>query len=464
MIMKPPRLMSTQHPDNVAVPDFARHEIFDAEDELVEARFCYETLGCDEQMWDAEGKVVDPEILLNLFTKHADYFSRHEIGKKLRLTYRLPNPRLEKGREEIITQMVGAIPRLTAEAKALNNNAHQPIFEIILPQTESAAEVINFRKKYCDPNLTVIPLFESITALIRSDEMVSKIIKQFAPVNQRVFLARSDPALSSGMLATCLAVKVALLRLDRLAKKTGVPIYPIIGVGSAPFRGHFTPATAMQVWKESAGASTLTVQSSFKYDYSITEVSNALTKLKNQAEQAPMNIPEQNVLTLISKLEKDYQSEIKKVIPLIKILAPQVPKRRQRFGHGAPGIYGRDLNGTMTAALPRAISFAATLYSAGLPPELFGLQNLTIKDTALLDEVYPSWRTDLSAGANYAHPNLTQGKKMLDTMDKFGIGPTAPSSDHHGVSTKILHSLEHTPTKPLTTLIFQAAQIRNFLG
>ena len=63
-----PRVMSTQHPDNVTIPKFCQNEIMSADDELHEALFCYKNLGCDEQMWDAEGKEADPTILHKIFT------------------------------------------------------------------------------------------------------------------------------------------------------------------------------------------------------------------------------------------------------------------------------------------------------------------------------------------------------------------------------------------------------------
>lgn len=456
--MSVPRLMSTQHPDNVCIPDFVQNSVFTSEDELVEARFCFETLGCDEQMWDAEGKAVDASVLLGLFTKQADFYSRNELGKKIRLTYRLPNPRLEKDREATIKTLLGAIPDLTKEAKALNKNAHQPIFEIILPQTESAGEVIDFSKKYCDATLKVIPLLESTKALTKADDIAKRVIKHSGTTNQRIFLARSDPALQSGMVAASLAVKIALQRLQKLAGELKVDIDPIIGVGGSPFRGFFTPATAQKIWHESAGAQTITVQSSFKYDYPIHEVQAALAKLRKLPREKALIIPEQKVLTLMYKVEKAYQREIKPFLPLVRALAPHTPKRRQRFGHGAPGTYSR------TGQLPRAIGFTAGLYSAGLPPELFGLVDLTTKEIALLDEVYPTWRLSVAEAARFTHPNLKLGKKMLDTLAKYEIEVISPSIEHHGVSAKILHSLEHTPTKYLSNLMLQAAEIRNFIG
>ena len=64
----------------------------------------------------------------------------------------------------------------------------------------------------------------------------------------------------------------------------------------------------------------------------------------------------------------------------------------------------------------------------------------------------------------YAHPNLVLGQKMLKQVSRLGITFPSPNIEHHGLSTKILHTLEHSPGKSVEQLVFQAAQLRNFLG
>ena len=54
-----PRCMSTQHPDNATPPPFAASDgVLRGEGEIIEAVELF-ALGCDEQMWDSEGKEVD---------------------------------------------------------------------------------------------------------------------------------------------------------------------------------------------------------------------------------------------------------------------------------------------------------------------------------------------------------------------------------------------------------------------
>ncbi len=56
---KIPRVMSTQHPDNVRLPFFAESTDMSGEDEIKEVYYAFSHLGCDEQMWDCEGKEAD---------------------------------------------------------------------------------------------------------------------------------------------------------------------------------------------------------------------------------------------------------------------------------------------------------------------------------------------------------------------------------------------------------------------
>ena len=57
--------MSTQHPDNVTTPFFATGALLTPDDEVSEAYYAFSHLGCDEQMWDFEGKEVDEHVVEN---------------------------------------------------------------------------------------------------------------------------------------------------------------------------------------------------------------------------------------------------------------------------------------------------------------------------------------------------------------------------------------------------------------
>lgn len=459
-----PRVMSTQHPDNVTIPSFVQNQIMSADDELREALFCYKNLGCDEQKWDAEGKEADTDILDTIFAADHHFFRKHQLGRHERLTFRIPNPRLEPDRLSTVHKMLGAIPRMDETAKLYYRGAPKPIFEIILPQAESAAEILEL-KNLAPKDVSVIPLFESIENIVKSDKVVEKVLKATDPEYQRVYLARSDPALQSGMIAAVLGVKIGLRHLQKLSEKIKIPIYPIIGVGGPAFRGHFTPENALNIFHEYAGVATLTAQSSFKFDYPEKVVHDAVAKLKKEKMQIPVEVPEKKLLELIKRLEIGYQTEMHKAISLITTIAPFVPRRRQRFLHAAKKGYGRGFNGHSGPALPRAIGFTASLYSVGLPPELFGLNAITASDMKLLESVYPNWRFDVSAALDYVNTDTKFGQKLAETAAKLGLYALEPQIEHHNYSTHILKTITNKKLTPrISEVILEAAKVRNFLG
>ena len=67
--------MSTQHPDNVNSPFFAENAELCGEDEIQEAYYAFSHLGCDEQMWDCEGKEIDNYVVKKLLTKYEHFWN-----------------------------------------------------------------------------------------------------------------------------------------------------------------------------------------------------------------------------------------------------------------------------------------------------------------------------------------------------------------------------------------------------
>src|SRR6185437_12969224 len=103
--------MSTQHPDNVAMPFFAQSSPLTAEDEVREAYYAFSHLGCDEQMWDFEGKEVDGHVVEKLLTTYESFFAEHPIGESVHLTPRIPNPALEPTQAKIVLEVLQSLPR-----------------------------------------------------------------------------------------------------------------------------------------------------------------------------------------------------------------------------------------------------------------------------------------------------------------------------------------------------------------
>src|SRR5882672_9006879 len=137
-----PRCMSTQHPDNANLPQFAEGPALEGSSEVREAYYAFSRLGCDEQMWDHEGKEVDSFVVAKLLSTHGAYFKKHRIGRDLRLTLRVPNPSRERSMAKVLLEILEGIPRSYDTAQHFyGSGGTAPIFEVIIPMTTSALEL-----------------------------------------------------------------------------------------------------------------------------------------------------------------------------------------------------------------------------------------------------------------------------------------------------------------------------------
>ena len=71
-----PKVMSTQHPDNATPAPFADDAgVVRGQGEVDEAVSVFD-MGCDEQMWDSEGKEADTQVHLGKFIEEAAHLRR----------------------------------------------------------------------------------------------------------------------------------------------------------------------------------------------------------------------------------------------------------------------------------------------------------------------------------------------------------------------------------------------------
>ena len=369
-----PRTMSTQHPDNINVPEWSSGEVIDGNTEIFEAFYAFESLGCQEVMWDSEGKDVDTRVVRKLFDKHLDYFKEHTIGKDLFLTYRIPNPGIEPVEKKVVVETLQNVSVSYDVASSVYKTEHPPIFEIILPYTTKSNELIwlyNYYKNAIvsdqdaklDENTTakdwlgttkpksisVIPLVEDCESHLEIDKIIQPYIKMVKPKDLRVFLARSDPALNYGLLTAIMLSKIALSKLKKTAEKQEVNIHPIIGVGSKPFRGHLSPENVENFLEEYKGISTVTVQSAARYDYPISQVKEFIKLLNKRLPNGDSILigsnEEENLRAIIGKCKKHYESLIELIAPFINNISPYVPQRRARKLHIGLFGYSRSVAG-----------------------------------------------------------------------------------------------------------------------
>lgn len=487
--MSVPRCMSTQHPDNVATPFFSDSEILAGEAEVKEAFFVFSQLGCREQMWDSEGKEADNQVVEKLLSRYLDFFSKNRLGKDFRLTYRVPNPSVEKGQGKILLETLHSIPRAYDVAKAAGIDV-PPIFEVILPMTTSHLELERVRNYYEQviigqketklgaekisvkdwvgdfqpERINVIPLFENFDSISSCDEVVLKYLKGKSPDYQRVFLARSDPALNYGSATAVLLAKVALQKLHAVEEKTSIQILPILGVGGAPFRGNFTPNNVSNCGDEYPSVQTFTVQSSFKYDHPFRDVVNAVDIINEAHRRPPRPIDAKKALASANKILKTYQAQLTEVADLINGLSVFVPGRRARKLHIGLFGYARSMKGIK---LPRAIKFCAAFYSIGIPPELLGLSALSDREFDQLHELYVKVDEDLKDSAKYLNKaNLGRmPKSVREGVTKvLGWVDCEPDEDYAELTTRIYENYKAGKHAHITEDVKAAAWKRRFLG
>lgn len=495
-----PKAMSTQHPDNAFLPPFATDdEVLKGEDEIAEAEFVFTTLGCDEQMWDYEGKGADIDVVMKLLVANPEFFNKHRLGKDVFLTIRIPNPTAERGMRKRAEEALHNVTTSFDLAQQFYRDTDAaPIFEVILPFTTSADEAYRVYRYYqtyvarsfgqaqspelpmgdwlgesLPKSINVIPLIEDRDNLIHIDDLVKDYLLGIEKMDQkpthlRVFLARSDPALNYGILSATLLNKIALQRLEALETASGIPIYPMIGVGGVPFRGNLRPGFVDSVLEEYPSVQTFSVQSSFKYDNPTDIVRDEIRKIREHERTRALPIDEWRAVDLIDRYTAAYQQQVERLAPLVNAVAPLVPRRRDRRLH--IGLYGYsrtmgDSTGDTETQLPRAISFCAALYSLGIPPELLALGSLTKDDLQFLESVYPHFLDDISAAGHYANESVM--RRLLGDEAWNAAAPYVSDVDqeHEGLTTLIADRMEtRTDDARTKQLMVWAAETRRFLG
>jgi len=338
-------------------------------------------------------------------------------------------------------------------------------------------------------------LVEDKESLSKIDQILTKYIKQVKPNYLRVFLARSDPALNYGLIPAVLLIKLALSRMNTLSENSGVKMFPIIGTGSLPFRGHLTPNNINNFLMEYAGVKTATVQSALKYDFDKDTTKKTINKLKEGLQKKDAKTmtkeEEEKIRGIVKTFTNNYQRKIEKLSAIINYVAQFIPNRRARKLHIGLFGYSREVG---TTRLPRAIKFTAVMYSLGIPPELIGASafaELSEREWQLLEEYYVNWKEDLKSASEFlcwqnlncllgekeivdkitkkfklqeVIPEIMKDLEFLEQTAGISMGPkTLDHRKHENIANNILISLagDHSETP---RYIVEAARIRHSLG
>ncbi|HSA83994.1 MAG TPA: phosphoenolpyruvate carboxylase [Patescibacteria group bacterium] len=502
MTRKIPATMASQHPDHANVPYWHHTAHITVHDEYKELFINFSEIGIDEYKWDWEGKLVDESVMERLLGEYFTYFKDNPLGREKFLTFRLPNPKAET--EFRLARAFFNL--LSAAALTKKVGLHSPpLFEVILPMTESAEEIIAIQEAFTEigelkhalykfdevklDHIEVIPLFEQVDTIINSDTILETYLNLYKktfksqPLYLRPYMARSDPALNSGMVPTVIAIKIALSRYKKLSKKLNLPLYPIIGTAALPFRGGLTPDNVEQFVDEYAGIRTALIQSGFRYDYDLETVKTGIAKLNKLLPKSDaVVIPETDekiLLSLIPYFEEKYKKTVETIAPTINALASQLPKRRERVQH--IGLFGYS-RGMGKVTLPRAIGFTGALYSIGIPPELFGTgsgidKTLELKQMHIIEKYYTYLKADIIRAGAYLnkdnlnklikqYPGIRSFKKKIEILETY-VGQelrprTLEEQEHQILTTKIWDGVEKG--EKVTELIARAAILRKSLG
>jgi len=505
---KIPATMATQHPDNASPPYWKTNgdAFISSHDEVYECFLDFSELGCEEYMWDWEGKFVDEAVVDRLYSEHFNFFLQHQLGRDVFLTFRLPNIWLERGYRLARAYM----SILTAEELANDLNMFTPpLFEVILPMCDEAWKLIYLQESFEQAaklerqmfgnnrplyRLQVIPLIETPESLVNSKTLLDDYLRlhreKFGdePPYIRAFIARSDPALNSGLVTAVLAAKGALCEFADFEEETGIQVYPIIGAGCLPFRGNLSPLTVDAFLAEYEGVRTVTIQSAFRYDYPKDTVERAIRDLNLSLRFRWGKKPrwqegdKEKVQRLIQIFTRRYQEVVEGIAELINELAALVPRRRERMLHIGLFGYPRGLRGKV---LPRAIPFTAALYSLGIPPEFLGVGRglVEAEREGLLDTLFRYYRNlkfDLQqAGGFLCWENLAfleresplwQGIREDIELCQRTLGVEfGPKETDHYLHRNLVSSIYHLwrrggDEKRLRQYIVEAGQIRRSLG
>ncbi len=452
-----PRIMMTQHPDSA-------NKYVPIQEEPEEAIFALtpqpQGLGMEEVMVDYEGKLTPyhqlAQIALGLLKENL------KAGKEVFITPRVASATAET----VFRQLMALLSIMETNYLTYNEIDGFAIKEFIVPMCERPQDILAVKKRVSnviklahqeyllteDPDaIQVIPLIEDVPGLLEADRILGNYLKMcreegFKIKYLRYMVGRSDPALAYGMVPSVLASKVAISEMRKMGDELNIKVYPILGAGALPFRGHVTLENIDNVLQEYAGIYTLTLQSGMKYDHGYENTRQLSSLLTHKIPYLPsLDYTSEEVkemINIIGVFFKHYLSTFIKIFPLINRISDLLPQQRDRLQRISPVGYARDIarpekilpfisdeslkeeikeiQVKEKGDLPRAITYTGALYTIGFPPEFMGtgraleeIQEKYGKElfNKLINYYYPSLKGDLAAA--YKYLNMENVRQFL---------------------------------------------------
>ena len=453
---KIPTSLATQHPDNADRYITVQQEPEEAFHSL--SSQSKGGLGIEEIMIDFEGKLTPyhqtSQITLGLIQKGLI------PGKDIFVTPRIPNAK----KEPIFRQLMSIMSLVETNILAYKEMQDIAITETIVPMIESGSEVIqiqerinsvielgnkNYDIQFPMNSIRVIPLIESVPALVNVDSILEEYARDLMNKgvelqDLRLMFARSDSAMSYGMVSSVLAVVIAIDHSLKWGKLNNVNVAPILGCGSLPFRGHLTLENIDSMYSTYAGIKTYTIQSGLRYDHGDSKTKKVVNSLKDNIH---VDLKRHFSLSDIEQMKEYigiftqyYMTSFIKLINTVEKISQTIPKNRDRLSSTKSGLeYIREIanleeiaklvqsetlkkrllsiDTNVHCTVPRAISFTAALYTLGLPPEFIGVgrglkEILTLFGREGIEQLllyYPQLKNDLIFAQKYLNTRVSRG-------------------------------------------------------
>jgi phosphoenolpyruvate carboxylase len=370
--------------------------------------------------------------------------------------------------EEPFRQLMTMLAIIEGIKYCVDNFGEQGISEVVQATVTSTEDLKNCKIRIEDllrlvdkhlkfntenMEIRIIPLMGGIAEHLSIEKILRNFVNDVGVKEYvRVFIGKSEAALLYGHMASVLSCKIAISDSKRLEEDLDLKVYPILGCGALPFRGHLTLENAENFLNEYKGVQTYTIQSGLRYDHGMEKTRMMIEKISSAVNRPPLKIDEeerQEIERMIFIFAKNYLLEVSEIAEKISLIADYVPSQRERLLDVEEVEYYRELRnienilricpdkevkrsilGYAYATFykpPRWVKFVASCYTCGLPPEFIGLGSglKEIKEVMgekavekILNGIYPSLEADVKFASRFLNRDIKSNILMTPTIVK----------------------------------------------